>query len=281
VEKNVGGAYTEIEYDASGEPIAENNRASWTSGFVPLGNRHVAHIQNGATYFVHTDQLGSTGQVTDYSGTVAQDQLFYPFGQNWLTLGTSQEMRFASLRHRDSETTLDPTQFRMFSSNQGRWLSPDPIPGQTCSPQTFNRYAYVSGSPTNKIDPKGLLIYFPPPGDCGPLGSCDCDPVFGCWPYALYYQLRIRPLRCLGTTSCAYYDTQCKDPFVVQKTYYCSIAPSVCNSPITGTGPIGNCIRLCLQIADTCSRIASYTDFTACQTLLHITCASYCGLTCH
>jgi RHS repeat-associated protein len=176
VEKVVGSSYTETEYDLSGEPIAENNRLGWIGGFIPLGSRHLAHLQNAATYFVHINKLGSTAQVTDYSGAVAQDQLFYPFGQNWLTAGTSQEMRFASLRHRDSETTLDPTQFRTFSSNQGRWFSPDPIQGCTSNPQGFNRYGYVSGSPTNRVDPEGLCdpVY-------DPYCFYGCDPLYGCF----------------------------------------------------------------------------------------------------
>jgi len=71
-------------------------------------------------------------------------------------IGTAQEKRFAILGHRDTtETGLDPTRFRMFSSTQGRWLSKDPKAGQVCNPQTLNRYAYVRNSPANLIDPRG------------------------------------------------------------------------------------------------------------------------------
>ncbi len=155
VEKLVGSAYTETVYDRSGESLGENNRTTWTQSFVPFNGRHVAHYQNGATYFTHGNSLGSTAQATDYSGSVAQDQLFYPWGQTWTMAGTTQETRFASLRHRDSETGADPTLYRMFSSTQGRWFSPDPVPGTTSDPQTFDLYSYVANNPTNRTDPRG------------------------------------------------------------------------------------------------------------------------------
>ncbi len=200
VEKLVGSAYTEIVYDRSGESLGENNRTSWTQSYVPFGGRHVAHYQNSVSYFPHANWLGSTAQVGDYAGAIAQDQLFYPWGQAWTMAGTTQETRFASLRHRDSETALDPTYFRMFSSTQGRWFSPDPVPGSVSDPQTFDLYAYVGNNPTNRTDPKGnywdggygcvtvildglyldlggYLIY----ARTGPDGGGGyCDPYFGC-----------------------------------------------------------------------------------------------------
>ena len=44
----------------------------------------------------------------------------------------------------------------MYTSNQGRWLSPDPMPGSVLNPQSLNRYAYVLNNPTTLIDPLGL-----------------------------------------------------------------------------------------------------------------------------
>ncbi len=165
VEKKVGTAYTEIVYDGSGEPIGENNRTSWAQSYVLLAGRHVAIYQNNATNFTHANRLGSTSSVTDYSGTVVQDQLFYPWGQDWLMVGTSQEKRFAKLQHRDSETSLDPTPHRMYSPGEGRWLSPDPAgkrAAKPANPQSWNRYAYVLNNACNGTDPLGLFA----PGPC-------------------------------------------------------------------------------------------------------------------
>ena len=160
VEKLVGTTYTEYAYHAGGEELGENNRAGWTIRVIPFAGRHLAHYNDPsgteATYFMHGNRLGATSQATDYSGAVSQDQLFYPWGQQWQTVGSSQEMRFAQLGHRDAiETGLDPTRFRMFSSAQGRWLSKDPKAGRISSPQTLNRYVYVRNNPPNFIDPRG------------------------------------------------------------------------------------------------------------------------------
>jgi hypothetical protein len=106
--------------------------------------RHLAiytNGQTGATYFPHPNALGSTTAVTDYTGALVEDKLFYPWGQDWQVVGTLYEERFAKLQHRDSETSLDPTPNRMFSSAQGRWLSPDPRNGNVSNPQSLNRYA--------------------------------------------------------------------------------------------------------------------------------------------
>jgi RHS repeat-associated protein len=124
-------------------------------------------------------------------------------------VGTMEEERFARLNHRDSETSLDPTHFRMYSSGVGRWLSPDPLRACPLHPQNFNRYAYVGNSPTNRTDPHGDAVYpgfdypyidygygYYPPGygydefdyldefgfasEYPPYG---CDPILGCGTY--------------------------------------------------------------------------------------------------
>ena len=131
VEKLLGSTYTEYAYRTSGDELGENNRTSWTVRVIPFGGRHLAHYNDPsgteATYFMHSTKLGSTSQATDYTGTVAQDQLHYPWGQQWASVGSSEEMRIAFLGHRDtSETGLDSTRFRMLSSTEGRWLNKDP-----------------------------------------------------------------------------------------------------------------------------------------------------------
>jgi len=180
VEKNVRGAYTEYAYHPTGQELAENDRSGWAVRVIPFAGRHIAHYQGSpnATYFMHANSLGSTSQATDYSGTMAQDQLYYPWGQEWNMAGMAQEKRFARLGHRDvTETGLDPTRFRMFSPTQGRWLGRDPKFGRVCDPQTLNLYAYVRNNPSNLTDPKGL----DPLTDC--ISLCDslyADALLGC-----------------------------------------------------------------------------------------------------
>jgi len=102
-------------------------------------------------------------------------------------VGTDTETRFASLHRRDSESNLDPTHFRMFSSDEGRWLSPDPLAGNILNPQSLNRYAYVMNNPTSFTDPLGLCRGDPGGGPpCGypdappsnnPFGDAGCTPL--------------------------------------------------------------------------------------------------------
>ena len=106
---------------------------------------------------MHPTRLGSTAQATDYTGAVAQDQIFYPWGQEWQMVGAVQEKRFARLGHRDStETGLDPTFYRAYSSTHGRWLGKDQRRAPIGDPQGLNRYTYASNSPVIRVDMLGL-----------------------------------------------------------------------------------------------------------------------------
>src|SRR2546427_812861 len=157
VEKKVGSAYTEILYDGYGYVTAFHDRTTWSQLFIPsVGGRQIMKYQDTVTYFLHTNLLGSTGMITNHAGTPTQDVLYYPWGQRWAYQGSLRDERFASLGQRDSEATLDPTLFRMYTSNQGRWLSPDPIGGGGTKPPSPNRYAYVLNNPCSLIDPLGL-----------------------------------------------------------------------------------------------------------------------------
>jgi RHS repeat-associated protein len=76
-----------------------------------------------------------------------------------MMVGTMEEERFARLNHRDSETSLDPTHFRMYSSSVGRWMTPDPAGRRAANPrrpQSWNRYAYVLNNSVNFADQYGL-----------------------------------------------------------------------------------------------------------------------------
>jgi RHS repeat-associated protein len=181
VEKSVGGTYTEYVFDKDGNPLGENNRSGWTDTWVIFSGQHVAHYENGVTYFIHANSVGTAAFVTDYSGAVVQDELHYPWGEEWQMVGTMQEERYAGMHHRDSETNLDPTHYRMYSSSTYRWLTPDPAESGVLSPQTMSRYAYAGGNPVNLDDPSGLFAASPGPG-CTYVGTGpDGEPAFSCY----------------------------------------------------------------------------------------------------
>jgi RHS repeat-associated protein len=157
VEKRVGSTYTEYVWAAYGELDGLHDRTNWAAHFIPFGGRVVAMYKDGTTYFVHPNHLGSTTTVFNHTGgSVAQDEIFYPWGERWNYAGTLCDERFAAMQLRDAESGLDPTLFRMYESRLYRWLSPDPLAGEIFNPQSLNRYAYVLNNPVNLIDPLGL-----------------------------------------------------------------------------------------------------------------------------
>ena len=71
--------------------------------------------------------------------------------------GPNDEVKFATYT-RDSATGLDYADQRYYSSQFGRFTSPDPYQasGGPSSPKSWNRYSYTRGDPVNRLDPTGL-----------------------------------------------------------------------------------------------------------------------------
>jgi len=106
--------------------------------------------------FNYSDHLGSSRALTDINGHPCYDADYYLFGAEKVITNTcSQHFKFADM-YRDTETGLDHTWFRQYSSNTGRWVSPDPARGNPLNPQSWNRYAYVLNNPLNLTDRLGL-----------------------------------------------------------------------------------------------------------------------------
>ena len=72
MEKQVGSSYTEYAYDGAGESVGENNRSIWTEKYFTFDGRNLAHYHSDGTYFMHQGRIGTTAQVTNYTGAVAQ-----------------------------------------------------------------------------------------------------------------------------------------------------------------------------------------------------------------
>jgi RHS repeat-associated protein len=91
------------------------------------------------------------------NGTESESD-WYPFGGERVisdTLPSPNHYKFTGME-RDTETGLDHTLYRQFSSSYGRWYSPDRMVGNVLNPQSWNRYAYVTNNPATLTDPLGL-----------------------------------------------------------------------------------------------------------------------------
>ena len=122
--------------------------------FVPFGGRFGVFYEGSGTYFNHVNNLGSTMMLTSYGGAVAEDVMFYPWGQLWQSSG-SGGYTFAGMPY-DTTTNTYFTAHRFYSPGLGRWLSTDPVGGGTTNPQSLNRYPYVMNTPLTSTDPLGL-----------------------------------------------------------------------------------------------------------------------------
>jgi RHS repeat-associated protein len=153
VRQVVNGVETVFVYDGLGRLAAEY-------GPPPAGTP-------GLNY-VTSDLLGSVRLVTSESAQLVSRHDYAPFGEE-LTNATRTSLnvgyggadlfrhRFTG-KERDSETGLDYFGARYFSSQQGRFMSPDPLLNLTptiMDPQRWNRYAYVRNNPLRHVDPNG------------------------------------------------------------------------------------------------------------------------------
>ncbi|HEV3277922.1 MAG TPA: RHS repeat-associated core domain-containing protein, partial [Terriglobia bacterium] len=125
-----------------------------------LGHRMLGTYDFGSnvTHFLHANALGSSTVITDGTGSVVNEQLFYPWGTLWEDTSQS-EFHFAAFDWGYATPGVLPTPNRMYSYGKGRWMTPDPAglaAGDASNPESLNRYAYVMNNPMALTDPSGL-----------------------------------------------------------------------------------------------------------------------------
>jgi len=115
----------------------------------------IAKGSSGTTQYFLSDRL-SERLVLDTSGNVSGRESHLPFGEDFGESGTQEKHHFTSYE-RDGEAGTDYAVNRGYSPVVGRFNQIDPVSGSASDPQGLNRYAYVHNSPTNNVDPLGLL----------------------------------------------------------------------------------------------------------------------------
>ncbi len=167
-------------YDAAGMRVAERIDGVWTFMVYDIAGKLVADYggvpsaDEGGVRYVLSDWQGSTRAALSNAGYVQARMDYSAYGED---IGSGTGMRTASqgfgistdlrqkygLTERDSSTGLDHAWFRKNENRAGRWTSPDPYGGSVSigNPQSFNRFSYAGGEPTNFVDPTGLLLAIP------------------------------------------------------------------------------------------------------------------------
>lgn len=129
---------------------------------VYAGGEAIAEIRPGqggqgdTTRYLHSDVLGSVQAITDGAGDLMQRRSYDPFGVPSTPLGASDvKLGFTGHEH-DVETGLINMNGRIQDPKLGRFLQTDPIVASPFS-QGLNAYSYALNSPTNLVDPTGLV----------------------------------------------------------------------------------------------------------------------------
>ena len=144
-----------------------------TQGQTYWGSMPIEFSEAGAAHFQQEDYLGTERVRTTYNGSVEGSFLSLPFGDGFSQSGADNDpYHFATLDH-DYSSNTDHSQYRQYSNEEGRWMSPDHYSGSydITNPQSMNRYAYVLNNPLSFVDPLGLKL---PDGGGG--STCANDP---------------------------------------------------------------------------------------------------------
>jgi RHS repeat-associated protein len=140
----------------------------------PSGTRIIYDIQSVSgtqVTYITSDHLGSAGLFLNSAGTAILNESYSAYGyrrtSNWatpLSITASDYSTMASTTRRGFtggfHETLDNVGLihmngRVYDPVIGRFVSPDPMPGQALLSQSWNPYSYVMNRPLTMADPTG------------------------------------------------------------------------------------------------------------------------------
>ena len=187
VEKS-GNQSNKIYWYGAGSEILDESDLSGniTDEYIFFGGKRIARRDSsGNVVYYAADHLGTSRVVTNATGGILDQSDFYPFGgERVLSSSSGNTYKFEG-KERDTETNNDDFGARYYSSQFGRWLSPDwsaipaPVPyANLTNPQTLNLYAMVSDNPETFADLDGHEYASAPQAD-GASISFDYSPDAG------------------------------------------------------------------------------------------------------
>lgn len=166
-----GGVITAMYIlDTGNHQVTElNGSAQWqhTNVYASGGRLLATYTPSSGSYHYNlTDWLGTKRMQTTANGNVEETCVSYPFGDGLSCVGSADatEQHFTG-KDRDAETGLDYFGARYYSSNFGRFMTPDwaaaptDVPyAQFGDPQSLNLYGYVNNNPNTGIDGDGHVV---------------------------------------------------------------------------------------------------------------------------
>jgi RHS repeat-associated protein len=166
-----------VPYDLDGHNLGLYTAAddNWTDYYVYMDGRQIAwlaQVNESFTHFIHTNNIGSSAQVTDQNGNLVYDMVYYPFGMQWTGSGSYGDTLFGGMEPYNWGMGLNEALKRWQVPPLGRWLTPDPVGKGAVhldDPQTWNAYGYVRNNPTALTDPEGTSYEV-----CG-INGLDCS----------------------------------------------------------------------------------------------------------
>ncbi|BBB33443.1 hypothetical protein TTHT_2000 [Thermotomaculum hydrothermale] len=114
--------------------------------------------------FYHQDHLGTTRYITNDSGEILHTTDTLAYGEELTAPYENNKDEVLNTitytgHEKDYETDLTYMLARYYSSQTGRFLSPDPgYDYDQLDPMSWNLYAYVRGNPMNFDDPSGMVV---------------------------------------------------------------------------------------------------------------------------
>ncbi len=162
VEAAEPGGAIEFLYAPGGGKLAVMNGQTLLTAYIPLPGGGTA-VYHGATlaYYRHADWLGSSRLASTPGRALYSATAYAPYGEPHEEAGTID--RNFTGQNQDINSSHSGGQYdflmREYNPIQGRWWTPDPAGLAAVdpnNPQSWNRYAYVSGVPLEATDPSGL-----------------------------------------------------------------------------------------------------------------------------
>ena len=143
-----------------------NTSGTYDSTYVLHEGQKIAELKaDGSKLFMHDDLEGSTGVVTNGSGSVVENTLYSPHGEI-LSGGTTS--RFDSEGKEYSSVTGDyDFNFRKMNPSWGLFLQPDTLIPNVYDPQSLNRYMFERGNPQKYEDRDGHYLQYVAAGIIG------------------------------------------------------------------------------------------------------------------